>query len=173
MLSRIDHVGIAVRDLDQAIEVYERRLGLRASGRERLENEGIEIAMIPIGESRIELITPLNAQSKVEKFLQDRGEAVHHVAFATSDVGASLARAAPAGGQLLDEVARPGAHGTLIGFVHPKSISGVLTGFPSACDRPTQRGDGAAAMWAPGEVGKVGVSSSSLKDMRHCSMASR
>src|SRR5256886_16433094 len=87
MLSRIDHVGIAVRDLDQAIEVYERRLGLRASGRERLENEGIEIAMIPIGESRIELITPLNAQSKGEKILQDRGEAVHHVAFATSDVG--------------------------------------------------------------------------------------
>src|SRR2546430_16112052 len=101
MLSRIDHVGIAVRDLDQAIEVYERRLGLRASRRERLENEGVEIAMNPIGESRIELITPLNAQSKGEKFLQDRGEAGHHVDFATSDVGAALGRAAAAGGQLL------------------------------------------------------------------------
>src|SRR2546427_10735955 len=94
MLSRIDHVGIAVRDLDQAIEVYERRLGLRASGRERLENEGIEIAMIPIGESRIELITPLTAEAKVEKFLQDPGEAVHHVAYANCDVGCSPALAA-------------------------------------------------------------------------------
>ena len=105
MLGRIDHVGIAVRDLDQAIQVYERRLGLRATGRERLEAEGIEVAMIPIGESRIELITPLSSESKVEKFLQDRGEAVHHVAYASDDVGASLAQAGAAGAQLLDEAA--------------------------------------------------------------------
>ena len=98
--------------------------------------KGIEIAMIPIGESRIELITPLNAESTVEKFLRDRGEAVHHVAFATSDIGASLAEAAAAGGQLLDEVARPGAHGTLIGFVHPKSVCGVLTEFVEADGKP-------------------------------------
>src|SRR5205807_2453902 len=76
MLSRIDHVGIAVRDLDEAIRIYERRLGLRSTGRERLEREGIEIAMIPIGESRIELIMPINPDSRVEKFLQDRGGAV-------------------------------------------------------------------------------------------------
>ena len=132
MLTRIDHVGIAVRDLDQAIQVYERRLGLRATGRERLEAEGIEVAMIPIGESRIELITPLSSESKVEKFLQDRGEAVHHVAYASDDVGASLAQAGAAGAQLLDEAARPGAHGTRIGFVHPKSLCGVLTEFVEA-----------------------------------------
>jgi methylmalonyl-CoA/ethylmalonyl-CoA epimerase len=136
MLTRIDHVGIAVRDLDEAIRIYERRLGLRSIGRERLEREGIEIAMIPIGDSRIELITPLNPESKVEKFLRDRGEAVHHVAYATDDVGASLAQAATAGGQLLDEVARPGAHGTLIGFVHPKSVCGVLTEFVEADGQP-------------------------------------
>ena len=127
MLSRIDHVGIAVRDLDQAIQVYEQRLGLRATGRERLPSEGIEIAMIPIGESRIELITPLRADSTVAKFLQERGEAVHHVAYATDDVGASLRTAATGGAQVLDEVARPGAHGTRVGFVHPKSACGVLT----------------------------------------------
>ncbi|HEX3630676.1 MAG TPA: VOC family protein, partial [Candidatus Dormibacteraeota bacterium] len=69
MLNRIDHIGIAVRDLDAAIQIYERRLGLRVDGRERLESEGIEIAMIPIGESRIELIASLNADSKVAKFL--------------------------------------------------------------------------------------------------------
>jgi methylmalonyl-CoA/ethylmalonyl-CoA epimerase len=132
MLSRIDHIGIAVRDLDAAIQVYERRLGLRVSGRERLESEGIEIAMIPIGESRIELITPLNPDSKIEKFLQERGEALHHVAYATDNVGASLQRAAIGGAQLLDGAARPGARGTQIGFVHPKSFCGVLTEFVQA-----------------------------------------
>lgn len=132
MLSRIDHVGIAVRDLDQAIQVYERRLGLQASGRQRLEAEGIEVAMIPIGESRIELITPLNPESGVEKFLRNRGEAVHHVAYATDDVAGSLSRAGAEGAQLLDEVARPGAHGTRIGFIHPKSVCGVLTEFVEA-----------------------------------------
>jgi methylmalonyl-CoA/ethylmalonyl-CoA epimerase len=129
MLSRIDHVGIAVRDLDQAIQVYERLLGLRVSGRERLEREGIEVALIPIGESRIELITPLSPESKVAKFLEDRGEAVHHVAYATDDVAASLERAGAAGAQLLDTVSRQGTHGTRIGFVHPKSVCGVLTEF--------------------------------------------
>jgi methylmalonyl-CoA/ethylmalonyl-CoA epimerase len=136
MLGRIDHVGIAVRDLDQAIRVYEQRLGLRAVGRERLEAEGIEVAMIPIGESRIELITPLSSASTVEKFLQDRGEAVHHVAYATDDVGASLRQAGAAGAQLLDEVARPGAHATRIAFVHPKSLCGVLTEFVEADGQP-------------------------------------
>ncbi|GAC1480220.1 MAG: methylmalonyl-CoA epimerase [Candidatus Dormibacteria bacterium] len=136
MLTRIDHVGIAVRDLDQAIQTYERRLGLRASGRERLEAEGIEIAMIPIGDSRIELITPLRPDSKVEKFLQDRGEAVHHVAYATADVRASLERAGSEGAQLLDQSPRQGAHGTRIGFVHPKSVCGVLTEFVQADGHP-------------------------------------
>ncbi len=136
MLGRIDHIGIAVRDLDRAIQVYERRLGLRATGRERLEAEGIEVAMIPIGESRIELITPLRAESTVEKFLQNRGEAVHHVAYATDDVGASLAKAGAAGAELLDEAARPGAHGTRIGFIHPKSLCGVLTEFVEGDGQP-------------------------------------
>jgi methylmalonyl-CoA epimerase len=132
MLNRIDHVGIAVRDLDQAIQVYERRLGLRATGRERLASEGIEIAMIPIGDSRIELITPLSPESTVAKFLNERGEAVHHVAYATDDVTDSLRRAATGGAQVLDQVARPGAHGTRVGFVHPKSACGVLTEFVEA-----------------------------------------
>jgi methylmalonyl-CoA/ethylmalonyl-CoA epimerase len=136
MLSRIDHVGIAVRDLDQAISTYERCLGLTASRRERLEQEGIEIAMIPIGDSRIELITPINASSKVDKFLQDRGEAVHHVAYATDDVNGALRLAASGGAQLLDEAARRGAHGTSIGFVHPKSLCGVLTEFVQADGEP-------------------------------------
>src|ERR1700730_774130 len=136
MLRRIDHVGIAVRDLDEAVRIYERRLGLRSTGRERLEREGIEIAMIPIGESRIELITPLSPDSTVEKFLRDRGEAVHHVAYATDDVSASLKQTGTGGAQLLDEAARPGAHGTRIGFVHPKSVCGVLPELVEADGRP-------------------------------------
>ncbi len=127
MLSRIDHVGIAVHDLDQAIDLYERRLGLKPSMRERLEAEGVEVAMIPIGDSRIELLTPLGAESRLRKFLAERGEAVHHVAYATTDVGAALQRAGAAGAQLIDEAARPGAHGTRVGFIHPKSACGVLT----------------------------------------------
>src|SRR5256885_7672797 len=89
MLSRIDHVGIAVRDLDEAIRTYERRLGLRSTGRERLEHEGIEGAMIPIGGSRIELISPLKPDSTVEKFLPGRGEAAHPLAHGHHDDGAS------------------------------------------------------------------------------------
>lgn len=136
MLRGIDHVGIAVRDLDEAIRIYERRLGVHATGRQRLEQEGIEVAIIPIGESRIELITPLSAESKVDKFLNDRGEAVHHVAYTTDDVAASLQEAGAAGAQLLDESARPGTHGTRIGFVHPKSMCGVLTEFVEADGQP-------------------------------------
>ena len=132
MLSRIDHVGIAVRDLDAAVGVYERRLGLKATGRETLPAEGIEVAMIPIGESRLELITPLSPDSKLHKFLGDRGEAVHHVAYATDDVTAALQRAGADGAELLDASPRPGANGSRIGFVHPKSVCGVLTEFVEA-----------------------------------------
>ena len=132
MLNRIDHVGIAVRDLDAAIQVYERRLGLRVAGRERIESEGIEIAMIPIGESRIELMAPISPDSKVEKFLRERGEALHHVAYATDDAAGALHRAAVGGAQLLDGEPRPGSHGTQVGFIHPRSVCGVLTEFVEA-----------------------------------------
>ncbi len=127
MLSRIDHVGIAVRDLDRAVEIYERRLGLRASARERLESEGIELAVLPLGESRIELIAPLGPSSQLHKFLQERGEAVHHVAYATDDVQAALRHAGDEGAQVLDEAPRPGARGARVAFLHPRSVCGVLT----------------------------------------------
>jgi methylmalonyl-CoA/ethylmalonyl-CoA epimerase len=129
MLSRIDHIGIAVEDLDRAIDVYERRLGLRVSRRERLDAEGIEVAMLPVGESRIELLAPTSADSTVRKFLDNRGEALHHVAYGTDDVSRALALAAVDGGQLIDEIPRAGAHGTRVGFLHPKSACGVLTEF--------------------------------------------
>lgn len=132
MLSRIDHVGIAVRDLDAAVRLYEERLGLRSSGRERLPAEGIEIAMIPIGESRIELITPLGPDSRLHRFLERRGEAMHHIAYAADDVSAALERAREAGAELIDRSPRTGARGTRIAFVEPKSVCGVLTEFVEA-----------------------------------------
>lgn len=127
MLSRIDHVGIAVRDLDQAIQLYERRLGLKATGREQLHSEGVEVAMIPLGASRIELLMPLGPESKLHKFLAERGEAMHHLAYVSDDVAADLQRAGANGADVLDESGRPGAHGSRVGFIHPKSVCGVLT----------------------------------------------
>jgi len=127
MLQRIDHVGIAVRDLNQAIDLYRRRLGLRTTRRERLEAEGVEVAIIPVGESRIELLMPLDAESRLHRFLDDRGEAVHHVAYATDDLAAALQQAGAEGAELLDTAGRPGTHGTRVGFIHPKSVCGVLT----------------------------------------------
>lgn len=127
MLSRIDHVGIAVHDLEQAIQLYEARLGLKVSGRERLESDGIEVAMLPVGDSRIELLSPTRPDSMISKFLRERGEAVHHVAYLTDDVAMGLQRAGSAGAELLDEEPRPGAHGSRVGFIHPKSACGVLT----------------------------------------------
>lgn len=127
MLSRIDHVGIAVRDLDQAIQLYERRLGLKATGREQLHSEGVEVAMIPLGASRIELLMPLGPESKLHKFLADRGEAMHHLAYVSDDLAADLQRAGANGADVLDESGRPGAHGSRVGFIHPKSVCGVLT----------------------------------------------
>jgi methylmalonyl-CoA/ethylmalonyl-CoA epimerase len=127
VLTRIDHVGIAVRDLDRAVELYERRLGVRVTAREKVVTEGVEVAMIPLGESRVELLSPLGADSPLTKFLEQRGEALHHVAYHTADVDAALTVARSAGAEVATDRSRPGAHGTRIGFIHPKSLCGVLT----------------------------------------------
>ncbi|HYM51405.1 MAG TPA: methylmalonyl-CoA epimerase [Candidatus Limnocylindrales bacterium] len=132
MLSRIDHVGIAVRDLDAAVRLYRDRLGLTVSHRERLPLEGIEIAMMPIGDSHIELLAPLDGRSRLHKFLEDRGEAMHHLAYTTDDVGGALTRAEAAGAELIDRAPRPGAKGTQVAFIHPRGVCGVLTEFVKA-----------------------------------------
>lgn len=124
----IDHLGIAVWDLDAALAVYEQLLG--APGiRESLPERQLEIAFISVGESRIELLRPTSADSAVAGFLEKRGEGLHHVAYRVADIAAVLQRARAAGLRLVDEIARPGAHGTLVGFVHPSSLHGVLTEF--------------------------------------------
>ncbi len=124
----IDHIGIVVRDLEAAIAIYERALGIRCH-RESLPERHIEVAFFPVGESRIELICPTSPESAVSAFLEKRGEGLHHVAYRVADCRAALEEARAAGLRLIDEAPRPGAHGTRVAFVHPAGLHGVLTEF--------------------------------------------
>jgi len=124
----IDHVGIAVRDLDAALSAYERLLGV-AGERDRLPEWQLEVAFFTVGESRIELLWPTSPESTVAGFLEKRGEGLHHIAYRVSDVATALEQARAAGLRLIDEKPRPGAHGTIVAFVHPASLHGVLTEF--------------------------------------------
>ena len=121
----IDHLGIAVRSLDQALKFYQDQLGLRVSLRETVEYEKVNVAMLPLGEPRIELLEPTQADSVIGKFLDKRGEGLHHVAIRVPDLNASVERLRAAGARLLNEP-RAGAGGHLYAFVHPASTGGVL-----------------------------------------------
>jgi methylmalonyl-CoA epimerase len=123
---KIDHIGIAVRSLADAVKVYENTLGLKVSGYETVEDQGVNLAMIPLGESRIELLEPLHAQSPVEKFMAKRGEGIHHIAVSVDNIEEALARFKAAGARLIDAVPRRGAHNSKIAFIHPSSTNGVL-----------------------------------------------
>jgi len=127
MLSRIDHLGIAVADLDAALALYERGLALRVHHRETLEDQGVEAVALQIGESTIELLRPIRDDSPVARFLADKGPGVHHVAYAVDDIVAALAHLKGAGVRLVDEEPRIGLGGTRIAFVHPRSTFGVLS----------------------------------------------
>jgi len=122
----VDHLGIAVRDLAQAKATYEGVLGFRVSGEETLEARGLHIAFVETGGSRIELIAPLHPKSEISAFLDKRGEGLHHVCVRVADLTLALAHIKAQGGRLIDEAPRPGAHGTRVAFVHPKSTHGVL-----------------------------------------------
>ena len=122
---KIDHLGIAVRSLDAALKFYEGQLGLEATGRETVPQEKVNVAMLPLGEPRIELIEPTEADSVIGKFLEKRGEGLHHVAVKVPDLAAAVERLRTAGARLLNEP-RAGAGGHLYVFVHPSSTGGVL-----------------------------------------------
>jgi len=127
-IQHIDHLGIAVKDLDAAMANYERALGVPGR-RERLPDRHLEIAFFPVGESRIELVMPTSPESAISGFLEKRGEGLHHVAYRVANCAAALDEARAAGLRLIDNAPRPGAHGTLVAFVHPGSLHGVLTEF--------------------------------------------
>ena len=127
MLTKVHHVGIAVADLDQSIELYRAALGAELVHRARNEKDGIEAAFLRTGAGEVELMSATTPDSPVGKFLAKRGPGLHHVAYGVSDIAAALAHARAAGLELVDAEPRMGMHGSLIAFVHPKSMGGVLT----------------------------------------------
>jgi methylmalonyl-CoA/ethylmalonyl-CoA epimerase len=127
MLTRIDHVGIAVPDIDAATTVYERLLGRAPSHRQLVESDGIEAVMFEVGESRVELLGSTGPSSKIAAFLEKRGGGLHHVAYGVDDVQAALDGYAKLGLQALDACPRRGAGGRLVAFLHPSAAAGVLT----------------------------------------------
>jgi methylmalonyl-CoA/ethylmalonyl-CoA epimerase len=129
MPTRIHHIGVAVADLDESIRVYTAALGAQLTHRATNEKEGLEAAFLRVGDGEIELMSPLRDDSPVGKFMAKRGPGLHHVAYAVTDIAASLAEARKAGLELIDSEPRVGMHGTRIAFVHPKSLEGVLTEF--------------------------------------------
>lgn len=122
---KIDHLGIAVRSLDQALRFYRDQLGLEVVMRESVAQEKVNVAMLPVGEPRIELLEPSEADSVIGKFLDKRGEGLHHVALKVPDLNAAVEKFRASGARLLNEP-RSGAGGHLYVFVHPSSTGGVL-----------------------------------------------
>ena len=127
MFDRIDHVGVAVEDLDAAIELYSESLGMPLAHRERVESQGVEAALLDVGDGHIELLEPLGEATAVGKFLASRGPGLHHVAYAVEDIDATLERVRGAGLELIDAEARPGIRGSRVAFLHPRSTGRVLT----------------------------------------------
>ena len=123
---KIDHIGIAVKSLAEAVKVYENAIGLKVSGYDQVDDQGVRVAMLDIGESRIELLEPTGPGSPIEKFMTKRGEGIHHIAVVVDDIEKALERMKVAGFRLVDSVPRPGAHNTRTAFVHPSSTHGVL-----------------------------------------------
>jgi methylmalonyl-CoA/ethylmalonyl-CoA epimerase len=127
VFGRIDHIGVAVADLDEAVALYSERLGMPVQHRETVEQQGVEAVLLGVGESHVELLRPLGPDTAVGRFLERNGPGLHHVAYGTDDIGSALDAARAAGLALIDEAPRAGIRGSRVAFVHPKSTGGVLT----------------------------------------------
>ena len=123
----IDHIGIAVRDIDASCATYQDLLGAELSGREKLPGQGVEVAFLRLpGHTRVELVSPLGDDGAVAEFLAKRGEGIHHICVQVEDIEAALAELAEHGVAVVDEVPRAGAEGSRIAFLHPAALGGVL-----------------------------------------------
>ena len=127
MFGRIDHVGVAVEDLDAGMALYRDGFGMAEQHRETVESFGVEAVLLEVGEGHVELLRPLSPDTPVGRFLSRNGPGVHHVAYQTDDIETSLERAQAAGLDLVDEEPRIGIWGRRVAFLHPKSTGGVLT----------------------------------------------
>jgi methylmalonyl-CoA epimerase len=126
LLTEIDHVAIAVHDLDAAIEWYREAFGALVAHREVVQSDGVEEALLAVAESYVQLLTPTNPDSTVAKYLEKRGEGIHHIGYRVDDCGEALEAIKALGGRVLDEAPRPGSRGTTVAFVHPKTSFGTL-----------------------------------------------
>ena len=130
-LSHIEHLGIAVKSIEEALPYYENVLGLKCYSIEEVPDQKVRTAFMMVGQTKLELLEPTSDESPIAKFIEKRGEGIHHIAFCVEDANEALADAASKGIKLIDEKARKGAEGLNIGFLHPKSTRGVLT---EVCD---------------------------------------
>ncbi|MBV9819253.1 MAG: methylmalonyl-CoA epimerase [Solirubrobacterales bacterium] len=127
MLSAIDHLGIAVPSLDDALALYRDQLGMRLVHRETISEQGVEAALLDVGDGHVELLEPLGEDSPVGRFLRRRGGGMHHVAYRVDSIDQALAACRAAGLRLIDERPRTGIRGSRVAFLHPASTGGVLT----------------------------------------------
>ena len=126
-ISHIEHIGIAVKSLENSIPYYENVLGLKCYNIEEVADQKVKTAFFKVGQTKIELLEPTSEESTIAKFIEKKGEGVHHIAFAVPDVAAALAEVEYKGVQLIDKAPRGGAEGLSIAFLHPKSTGSVLT----------------------------------------------
>lgn len=127
MLTKINHIGIAVTSLDESLPFYRDSLTMPFAGIEEVAEQKVRVAMLQVGESKIELLEPTSPDSPVAKFLDKNGPGIHHLAYEVDDIEEAIAELKAKGCRMIDEVPRNGAHGTRIAFIHPKSSNGVLT----------------------------------------------
>ena len=127
MTEKINHIGIAVKNLETSIPLYRDQLGMEFEGTEEVAEQKVRVAFLKVGDSRIELLEPTAADSPVAKFLEKNGEGIHHMAYEVADIEVALAELKQKEVRLIDEKPRRGAHGSLIAFLHPKATGGVLT----------------------------------------------
>ena len=127
MFARVDHIGVAVEDLDAAIALHEEAYGMAVAHREVVEEQGVEAVLLDVGENHVELLRPLDSETPVGRFLSKRGPGLHHVAYQVTDVQAALDTLRDSGLRLIDQAPRTGIRGSRVAFLHPESSGGVLT----------------------------------------------
>jgi methylmalonyl-CoA epimerase len=127
LFGRIDHIGVAVEDIDAAVELYSRSFQMREQHRETVEEQGVEAVLLEVGDGHVELIRPLSPDTGVGKFIAKNGPGLHHVAYATDDIESTLGAVRDAGLKLIDEEPRTGIRNSRVAFLHPRSTGGVLT----------------------------------------------
>jgi methylmalonyl-CoA/ethylmalonyl-CoA epimerase len=127
MFGKIDHVGVAVEDIDAALELYETSFEMTVAHRETVESQGVEAVLLDVGDGHVELMRPLAPDTPIGKFLDRKGPKLHHVAYAVEDIDSTLEKLSAAGLELIDSKARTGIRGSRVAFIEPRSTGGVLT----------------------------------------------